>query len=300
MRILHLDAGREMRGGQWQVLYLLRGLRQRGHDVRLLARGSGPLLERARQDGFAAGPLSLPALIAGRRWADLVHAHDARSHTLAALSGTGPLVVSRRVSFPVRTGAFSRYKYRRARNYIAISRFVAARLSAAGVQPDAIWVVYDGIPRPERFWAGPGGPVVAPASDDPMKGSDLVREAAGIGGFEVVFSSDLAADLPRAGAFVYLSREEGLGSAVLMAMAAGCPVVASRVGGLPEAVEDRVTGLLVDNRPVEVASAIGFVLHDQALACRFGLAGRERAERLFSVDAMVEGTIQVYGKTRND
>jgi glycosyltransferase involved in cell wall biosynthesis len=300
MRILHLDAGREMRGGQWQVLYLLRGLREHGHEVRLLACGSGPLMERVRQEGFDAGPLGLRSLFRARRWAEVVHAHDARSHTLAALAGAEPLVVSRRVAFPVRTGVFSRWKYRRARHYIAISRFVASRLSAAGVEPDTISVVYDGVPRLEKVWAGPGGPVVAPASGDPMKGSDLVREAAGIGGFEVVFSSDLAADLPRAGVFLYLSREEGLGSAVLMAMAVGCPVVASRVGGLTETVEDRVTGLLVENRSIDVASAIGFVLHDEALARRFGAAGRERAARFFSGDAMVDGTIQVYGKIRND
>jgi len=45
MRILHVDQGRSMQGGQWQVLYLLRGLRRLGHEVKLLARGE--LAERA-------------------------------------------------------------------------------------------------------------------------------------------------------------------------------------------------------------------------------------------------------------
>ena len=44
--------------------------------------------------------------------------------------------------------------------------------------------------------------------------------------------------------FVYITESEGLGSAVLLAMAAGTPVIASRVGGLPEAIEDGVNGLL--------------------------------------------------------
>ena len=46
MRILHLDAGREMRGGQWQVLRLLEGLAAAGHEV--LSRGGAPLEAQAR------------------------------------------------------------------------------------------------------------------------------------------------------------------------------------------------------------------------------------------------------------
>ncbi len=299
MRILHLDSGREMRGGQWQVIYLMRGLSELGHEVRLLARGSGPLLARAREEGFSARGLNPAALLASRSWAEIVHAHDARSHTVAAIAGLSPLIVSRRVAFPVRTGLLSRWKYEQATHYIAISRYVASQLTAAGIKSDSVSVVYDGVPPVAGIWNGPGGALIAPATADPMKGADLAREVAERAGVRLTFSSDLHADLPEAGLFLYLSRSEGLGSAVLLAMAYGCPVVASRSGGLTEAVEDDVTGVLVENRAEAIVAVVEKLLSDEALARRLGEAARERAERCFSVSRMVAGTIQVYRKALN-
>src|SRR5579871_2856648 len=118
MRILHLDSGREMRGGQWQVLRLHRGLVARGHESRLLAREGSPLFAMARAERLpceAMRPLRVRA-----RGFDLLHAHDARSHSLAALLGSVPIVVSRRVAFPVRRSASSRWKYSRAQLFLAV------------------------------------------------------------------------------------------------------------------------------------------------------------------------------------
>ncbi len=88
---------------------------------------------------------------------DLIHAHDARSHTLGAIARSGRLVVSRRVAFPVG----SAWKYRRARRYLAVSEFVKSVLVAGGVPEEKIAVVYDGVPllEPAR-----GSMVVAPAN----------------------------------------------------------------------------------------------------------------------------------------
>jgi glycosyltransferase involved in cell wall biosynthesis len=305
MRVLHLDSGREMRGGQWQALYLLRGLRERGHEVSLLARRDGRLLEHAIVDGFQTQPLSLWALRDVSRAAGLIHAHDAHTHTLAALASTvwgkwRPLVVvSRRVAFPVRTGLLSRWKYRRADHYLAISRAVAGELAAAGIKSEAISVVHDGVPAASKPSEG-SNRVVAVATGDPMKGSDLLREAARLAGCEIQFSSDLLADLPHAKVFVYISRSEGLGSAALLAMAHGVPVIASRVGGLPEAVEDGTSGLLVDNRADDIAQALRSLSDDPALAQRLGSAGRKRVEQYFSLDQMVDSTILVYRKLLDD
>jgi glycosyltransferase involved in cell wall biosynthesis len=298
VRILHLDSGREIRGGQWQVLYLLRGLRARGHELKLLARGA--LLASAKREGFDAAPLSIARISS---WAQVIHAHDARSHAVAALrrqfSRQPPLVVSRRVAFPIQSGLLSRWKYRQASHYIAISRFVAGHLMEAGIKSESISVVYDGVPlAPARDARIPGVLVVAPATSDPMKGSDLSREAARLAGVEIVFSEDLSRDLPGAAVFVYVSRSEGLGSAALLAMAHGVPVVASRVGGLVEAVEDGVSGMLAANTPAEIGRAIVILLDHEELRCRMGRAARERVERRFSLDSMVEGTLRVYEKVR--
>jgi glycosyltransferase involved in cell wall biosynthesis len=295
MRILHLDCGQEMRGGQWQALYLIRGLRARGHEVRLLARAGSPLLETAAAEGLDALPFTAWGLASQARRFDVVHAHDARSHALAALVGVSPLVVSRRVAFAVRRSLASRWKYARARHYIAVSEFVAGRLMEAGVSSADISVVYDGAPVCER--AGRlGAHLVAPSTKDPMKGSDLAATAALRAGVQIKFSTEIARDLDGARALVYITRSEGLGSAALVAMAAGVPVIASRVGGLPEAVVHGETGLLVENTVDDIAEAMRRIVADPAYAAAMGAAARKRAAERFSIDRMVEGAIHCYEK----
>ncbi len=101
--------------------------------------------------------------------------------------------------------------------------------------------------------------------------------------------------LPMFDVFVMPSLQEGLGLSVMEAQACGVPVVASRVGGLVEAVKDGVTGILVPPRDhLALADAIMKVLADKDIASRFGLAGREWIMKNFSVDQMVERTLAVY------
>src|SRR5436853_5063775 len=100
MRILHLDAGGEMRGGQWQVLRLLEGLAAAGVESTLLARRDAPLFAAARKQGWRVEPLGLMRAVGLMRAHHVIHAHDARSHTLGACLRRLPLVVSRRVAFP--------------------------------------------------------------------------------------------------------------------------------------------------------------------------------------------------------
>ena len=95
--------------------------------------------------------------------------------------------------------------------------------------------------------------------------------------------------------FALSSKLEGLGTAVLDAMAAGVPVVATRTGGVPEAVEHGVTGLLVPPRePVELAGAILRLLDDADLRARLAGAARQRVAERFTAAAMVAGTLTVY------
>jgi glycosyltransferase involved in cell wall biosynthesis len=79
-----------------------------------------------------------------------------------------------------------------------------------------------------------------------------------------------------------------------MAMSAGVPVVASRVGGLREIVRHRETGLLVENRVEEIAAAIRELLADPALARRLGDAARRDVMERFTVDHMVRRTMEIY------
>ncbi|MEU6553753.1 glycogen synthase [Streptomyces sp. NPDC046915] len=103
--------------------------------------------------------------------------------------------------------------------------------------------------------------------------------------------------LTHAAVFVCPSVYEPLGIVNLEAMACGTPVVASRVGGIPEVVEDGVTGLLVaadDDFERGLARALDTVLGDPRAAARMGEAGRERAVGVFGWDAVARRTVRLY------
>jgi len=100
--------------------------------------------------------------------------------------------------------------------------------------------------------------------------------------------------------FVMPSKSEGLGSSALVAMSYGLPVVASRVGGLPEVVEEGRTGWLVEpDSPGALAEAILAAAADRTRLQQWGLNGRERA-RQFTVDIMVQRTEALYRRLVDD
>ncbi len=95
--------------------------------------------------------------------------------------------------------------------------------------------------------------------------------------------------------FVMCSVKEGLCTSILDAHALRTPVVASRVGGIPEVVRHEATGLLVPPRdPGALAAAVLRVLREPERARARARAGRKLVEERYSVEAMVEGTLGVY------
>jgi glycosyltransferase involved in cell wall biosynthesis len=91
------------------------------------------------------------------------------------------------------------------------------------------------------------------------------------------------------------SLSEGLSNSLLESMASGVPVIAARVGGNPEIVEDGVSGFLVPPRDaVALAGAIITLLEHRELASRFGEAGRRRVAELFSMERSVGEVERLY------
>jgi glycosyltransferase involved in cell wall biosynthesis len=109
------------------------------------------------------------------------------------------------------------------------------------------------------------------------------------------FRRDVTCLLSAFDIFVQPSLHEGLPNAVLEAMAAGLPVVATAVGGTPEVVVDEVTGLLVPPRdPQTLAQGVRALLRNSDLRRKMGRAGRARVARYFSLKQMVGQTQALY------
>jgi glycosyltransferase involved in cell wall biosynthesis len=288
---------------------------------------------RMRGDADVFAVWRLGAMLRSER-PDVVHLHTARAHAVvglaARLAGFRPVVVTRRLELPVR-GAAGRWKYRAlADHYVAISDAVAASLRAAGVPARRISLVPSGVEIPPESRppaAGTGFVVGTLAAMTAQKDPDTwVRAAAraaradpGIrfawagegelrprleGAIRATGVADRLELLPfqedpepfwrRLSAFFLPSAFEALGTVLLDAMARGLPVVATRVGGIPEVVRDGCEGLLA--RPgddVALSAAILRLRAEPALAGRLGAAGRARAGE-FEIGGVVDRIVALY------
>jgi glycosyltransferase involved in cell wall biosynthesis len=128
--------------------------------------------------------------------------------------------------------------------------------------------------------------------------AEVERAAAALGDRVVLagYRADVMAMLDAVDILVNPSRSDAFPSALLEAMAAGVPVVASAVGGIPEMVDDGVTGLLVDSppRPDAVAEAVGRLAEDPELRRRLGAGARDRFEARFSADRWAARLRELY------
>ncbi len=153
---------------------------------------------------------------------------------------------------------------------------------------DAAPAVLARMPRARFVWVGEG----------PLRG-DLQERVRVLGLDERIIFAGRRSDVPEllaaADLLVLPSRFEGLPLVALEAMAAGLPVVGTRVCGTAEAVEDGVTGRLVEpGDPGALAAAILEALEDPTCARRWGEAGRERVRTEFSAERMARETAEIY------
>ncbi|MDE0206348.1 MAG: glycosyltransferase family 4 protein [Candidatus Tectomicrobia bacterium] len=129
--------------------------------------------------------------------------------------------------------------------------------------------------------------------------ADLEAEAAALGLGDVVcfagFRHDVLALIRGFEIFAFPSTQEALGTSILDAMALCKPVVATLAGGIPETVQDGITGLLVPTGdPRALAKALLTILQKPECARRFGEAGRRRVEKHFTAERTGSATLRVY------
>jgi glycosyltransferase involved in cell wall biosynthesis len=355
MMILHVETGMSLYGGAQQVLYLLQGLKARGHVNVLVCPRNSAIGGRAAQyaDRLYAlrmrGDHDLPFIwhlrrVIRRERPDIVHIHSRRgADTLggiaAQLAGV-KTVLSRRVD-NTETRPLVRIKYRLYDGVITISRGIREVLLAEGLPATKIHCVPSAVDvalyrrECDRAWftdtfgvppaattigviaqliarkghrhlldampailrAQPGTRLLL-FGRGPMK-EELRQHIARLGIADHVTLTGFREDMPRIigclDLVVHPALKEGLGVSLLQAAGAGIPIVATRVGGIPEAVHDGENGLLVPPADAAaLAEAIGRLLAEPPLRRTMGERGRVLVERDFSVDAMVSGNLRVY------
>ena len=158
MKVLYVDLEREWRGGQSQALLTLRGLRESGHEVELLAAHDSPLANRAEEAGVVVHEVprlglrgwtarAIRSLIAMKRF-ELVHLNEPHALTAAWLAGAHahlPLLLSRRIGFPLQRNAVSQARYRAVERFVANSKDVAQSLIDSGIAAERISIVNEGV-----------------------------------------------------------------------------------------------------------------------------------------------------------
>ncbi len=302
-------------------------LREAGVEIDVVSPASFRHFGLAYGDGIVGNlrrrpwrALALPLFLASyalaarraARDADLVHAHWLPS-ALPALATRRPFVVQlwgTDVELARRARWAARRLLRHARLVVCPSEALAAEARALGAR--AVHVVPSGVAIPEQVPPPDEPPHVLYAGRlSEEKGvAELLEATAGIPRV-IVGDGPLRAQVPdavgfvppgelgpyfeRASVVVCPSRREGYGVVAREAMAHGRPVVASAVGGLVDAVEDGVTGLLVPARdPVALRAAVGRLLAEPELRRRMGETARERAVERFSWAAATRAALAAY------
>jgi glycosyltransferase involved in cell wall biosynthesis len=125
---------------------------------------------------------------------------------------------------------------------------------------------------------------------------DLRKEVRLVG-----FQSDIAAFLSAIDVFAFATQSEGFGQVVIEAMAAGKPVVASKIAPLTEIIKEGETGLLVSHDdPRAIANAVAWLFTHPEQAQEMGKHGQERVYSHFSAEKMVEKTLLLYDDVLRD
>lgn len=357
MKVLHFSSATTWRGGEQQIAYLFKELQQKRIAQWIFCIEESALAEYCQQQNFphftyqkrfATNPLvgyQLKKLCAKFN-IDLVHLHDAHSHTFgyisALLGNQTPFILSRRVDFPVKNNwlSYQKYNHLSIKKILSVSNYVQQILAPAIQDKSKLEVVHSGIdttrfkytnqqilrqeygiPTNTKIIANVAA--VAPHKDyftfvDTaailLKSNSLLKffiigadggEAASISAYIQAkglskhfiltgFRKDIPQILPEVDIFLFTSKEEGLGTAVIDALACGLPVVATRAGGIPEIIQDGVNGFLTPIKNAQLlAEKVNYLLVNPNTRHEFIKAGKKTVNQ-FSKARMAQKTLTNY------
>ncbi|MBT8220876.1 MAG: glycosyltransferase family 4 protein [Bacteroidia bacterium] len=358
MQILHLSSEMTWRGGEQQIAWLIRELNVLTHRSHVFCPKDSvlgnycinneiPVTQYKKGTG-----ISLPA---SRKYArlcrsiqpDIVHIHDSNSQTTSLIAWhiwgiKLPLVLSRRVDFPIATNIFSAWKYnhRSICKIICVSKAIDAIVRPKIRQKEKIVIIHDGIDV-DRFPPHPTrrlrdlikvddqttilGNVAAlvdhkdhstfikvaslisvqnPEAKFVIIGEDLGQKkmlqnlATSLDLSDKIYFLGFRKDIPDLigdmNVFLFTSKTEGLGSALMDAMAAGLPIVATNAGGIGEIVEHQKSGWIADVGSIEgLAQGVRYVLDNPKKVQNWIASGKAMAQN-YSACKMASSTLEVY------
>lgn len=261
----------------------------------------------------------------------VINAHTGSAHALGLmLAPKGAAVIrTRGDARPPQATSLTRWSAGRTRLFIAANETIKSQLAAA-FPGAAVRLVPQGIEGPDALADMPGQPIVGIiARMDPVKGHDVLLDAAmllmpRVPGLKVLCAGDgpqlkrlswrlgpqgldstvrFLGRVPDRWTFLAGCRigvvastgSEAVSRAVLEWMAAGRPVIATNVGGIPDLVEHGVTGLLIAPGDAEaLAKAVEYLVAEPARAEEMGRRARARWEERYSLEPFYRATQKVY------
>ncbi len=363
VRILHISSAKSWRGGEQQIAYLAEELRKHGVEQWILCAEASEMEAFCRRRGFTFFSfrriVSFNPMAARQIWRlcqqlslTHLHTHDSHAHTLAFAASVffenkTPLIVHRRVDFPVGRNFFSKWKYNHPSivRIITVSHFIKKIMKPAIRNSSKLCVVHSGIDlkkfeeKPEAVgklrreygipsdeWLIANVAAIAPHKDyfTFVKTAEILLRQGFPARFLIIgadggerqtiarfiheknlgekiamtgFRSDIPEILPELDLLLFTSKTEGMGTSLLDAMACSVPIVATAAGGIPEIVEDEITGLLAPVRDaVALAWQVERLLQDPQLRRRLVQAARKKALN-FSKEKMAERILEIYRET---
>lgn len=357
LNIAHVSTPKSWRGGEQQLAYLFTELEKLNQNQVLIVNKNSELARHAKTNNWKHFGLNIRsgislsfakniAKICKENNCTVLHPHDSKAHTQCILAHLffgckTPIVLSRRVDYPISKSFFSKYKY----NHPAVKAIICVSDAIKNIMkkdlknPEILKTVYDGIDF-NKFQFEKSNQIrnEFKISDDEL----LIANIAAISeqkdyftfvnAAEIIIQSGIKAKfvifgdgpqkqeilefinqkkltnsiflagfrnnipeiLPQIDYLLFSSQNEGLGSSILDAFCAKIPVVATEVGGIPELITHKKTGLLAPvKNPKALAEQIIFYINNPQIKTEI----TENAflfSRNFSYQKMAEETLKVY------
>ncbi|MEO8086917.1 MAG: glycosyltransferase family 4 protein [Bacteroidota bacterium] len=356
MKILHLSSEKSWRGGEQQMAYLIEELQKLGVSSHAAVRRNSafekwcaeksiPFISLGFKNDFDFVSAWKLKKHCHKNGFDLIHLHSSRSHGMAvlaaALGNKTPLVLSRRVDFPLKGNIFSRWKYNHSsiKKIICVSDKIKEIVSKELKHPERCVTVHDGVDLQRFTGKGFRGNIrkefgisddekiigniaaLAPHKDyftflDTIEILSQKTKAkyiiAGEGPlreqiesriselklqqtvFVLGFRYDLENVFADLDVLLYTSKEEGLGSTLLDAMAYGIPIVTTEAGGIPEIVKNEFNGLTAPvGDSARLAEQVIRMIQENSLREKL-ITNAGTFVKKFSKEEMAKKTLEVY------